>query len=73
MRTVPSAAHGKGLRWRARYVDDDGREHAKGFSTKAQATRWLSGVVSAQETGNYIDPQRAQRDPLRSAGPIHGP
>jgi integrase len=55
-RTVPSAADRQGMRWRARYVDDDGREHAKGFRTKAEATRWLNGVISAQETGTYIDP-----------------
>jgi hypothetical protein len=53
----PSVADGRGLRWRARYVDDDGREHAKGFRTKASATQWLNGVVATQETGNYIDPR----------------
>jgi integrase len=53
----PSAADGRGLRWRARYVDDDGREHAKGFRTKVSATQWLNGVIAAQETGNYIDPR----------------
>ena len=37
----PSASHGKGKRWRARYVDDRGREHAKGFARKVDATHWL--------------------------------
>ncbi len=55
--TVPSAVAGKGLRWRARYVDENGREHAKGFRTKALAQSWLNGVISAQETGTYIDPK----------------
>lgn len=54
--SVPSAAHGKGLRWRARYVDEQAKEHAKGFRTKAEATSWLNGVVAAQETGSYVDP-----------------
>ena len=45
------------MRWRARYVDDDGRERAKGFRTKAEATRWLNGIISAQETGTYINPK----------------
>ncbi|WP_082690208.1 site-specific integrase [Mycobacterium sp. M26] len=54
--TVPSKLDGKGLRWRARYVDEDGREHAKGFRTKTEATSWLNGIVAAQETGSYIDP-----------------
>lgn len=31
LETVPSANHGKGSRWRARYVGDDGRERAKGL------------------------------------------
>ena len=34
----PSANHGKGKRWRARYVDERGREHAKGFARKVDAT-----------------------------------
>ncbi len=29
--TVPSANDGKGSRWRARYVDERGQEHAKGL------------------------------------------
>jgi hypothetical protein len=37
MQTAPSASHGKGKRWRARYVDDEGKEHAKGFSRNADA------------------------------------
>jgi hypothetical protein len=56
-RIVPSAAHGSGKRWRARYVDDDGREHAQGFATKATAKDWLDGIVTAQVTGNYVDPE----------------
>lgn len=58
--TVPSAAYGKGLRWRARYVDEEGREHAKGFRTKTEATSWLNGIVAAQETGSYIDPAQGK-------------
>lgn len=54
--TVPSAASGKGLRWRARYVDENGKEHAKGFRIKTDATTWLNGIVAAQETGSYVDP-----------------
>lgn len=55
-RTVPSAAHGSGKRWRARYVDDDGREHARGFATKGDANGWLQTVMAALVTGNYVDP-----------------
>lgn len=55
--TVPSASHGKGSRWRARYVDDQGREHAKGFSRKVDAQAWLNGQVSDQVTGTWTDPK----------------
>lgn len=56
-KTVPSASHGKGSRWRARYVDDQGREHAKGFSRKVDAQAWLNGQVSDQVTGTWTDPK----------------
>lgn len=54
--TVPSAANGKGLRWRARYVDENGKEHAKGFGRKADAQNWLNKQVSDQVTGTWTDP-----------------
>ena len=53
----PSASHGKGKRWRARYVDDLGREHAKVFGRKADAQKWLDTVVSDQVTGMWTDPK----------------
>lgn len=53
---VPSANYGKGAHWRARYVDDQGREHAKGFGRKTDATNWLNKQVSDQLTGNWTDP-----------------
>ncbi|MGB3352587.1 MAG: site-specific integrase [Mycobacterium sp.] len=55
-RAVPSANHGKGSRWRARYVDDQGREHAKGFGRKTDAQAWLNKQVSDQVTGTWTDP-----------------
>ena len=54
--TVPSASAGRGSRWRARYVDDQGREHAQGFVRKADGQRWLNKQVSDQETGTWTDP-----------------
>ncbi|WP_234783129.1 tyrosine-type recombinase/integrase [Mycolicibacter sinensis] len=54
--TVPSANHGKGSRWRARYVDDLGREHAKAFGRKTDAQSWLNQQVSDQVTGRWTDP-----------------
>ena len=47
-RTVPSSEHGRGLRWRARYVDDEGREHAEVFARKADAQAWLDDEVTTE-------------------------
>lgn len=55
-----SARHGVGLRWRARYVDEDGREHAKSFAKKVDAQRWLDGFTAAVVTGQYVDPRAGQ-------------
>jgi integrase len=55
---VPSARHGKGLRWLARYVDDDGRERAKAFVRKVDAQQWLDSEVTAKlATGTFIAPE----------------
>ena len=44
-------------RWRARYRDDAGREHARHFTRKVDATRWLDEVTTAVVTGAYVDPK----------------
>jgi integrase len=54
--TVPSANHGKGSRWRARYVDDQGGEREKNFGRKTDAQTWLNKQVSDQVTGTWTDP-----------------
>lgn len=54
--TAPSANNGKGSRWRARYVDEHGREHVKAFRRKADAQQWLDQQVSDQVTGTWTDP-----------------
>ena len=60
--TVPSALHGRGSRWRARYVDGDGdgREHAKQFPIKAQAQRWLDRQTSTIVLGTHVAPRDAK-------------
>lgn len=58
-KTVPSAAHGRGSRWRARYVDDDGHEHEKLFRRKADAQTWLDNQVSDQVSGTWTDPAKS--------------
>ena len=57
--TVPSANAGKGKRWRARYVDESGREHAKVFARKVDAQRWLNGQITALGTGTHVPPRDA--------------
>jgi hypothetical protein len=57
-RTVPSARDGRGMRWRARYVDDLGREHTKAFTRKADAQGWLDNEITPSlATGTYVTPQ----------------
>ena len=47
-------------RWRARYRDEIGKEHAKHFTRKVDAQRWLDEVASAVVTGTYTDPDRSR-------------
>lgn len=54
--TLRPVNYGKGMRWRARYVDENGKEHAKGFGKKADAQNWLNKQVSDQVTGTWTDP-----------------
>ena len=56
-RTEQSASYGKGSRWRARYVDERGREHAKAFTRKADATRWLDRQTAAIVSGTHVAPR----------------
>jgi integrase len=43
--------------WRARYRDETGKEHAKHFSRKADAQRWLDQVTTAVVMGQDVDPR----------------
>ena len=43
-------------KWRARYRDPDGREHARHFDRKVDAQRWLDKVTVDLLTGRYVDP-----------------
>lgn len=44
-------------RWRARYRDEAGQEHAKHFARKLAAQRWLDEVTTSIVTGQYVDPR----------------
>ncbi len=56
-------AHGlpPGPDWRARYRDPAGREHARHFSRKVDAERWLVTVESSKMRGDYTDPALVAR------------
>jgi integrase len=43
-------------RWRARYRDESGREHARHFDRKVDAQRWLDEITASVVTGTYCHP-----------------
>ena len=57
---VRSSRHGKGRQWRARYFDAAGKEHARSFALKRDATTWLSEVTASIVTGQYVDPSASR-------------
>ncbi len=65
---TPSKLNGVGLRWRARYVDDDSREHTKRFRTKPEAVKYLAEITTSQVTGTYVAPKAG----LITVEAIHG-
>ena len=44
-------------RYRARYRDRSGKEHAKHFGRKVDAQRWLDEMTTALVTGSYVAPK----------------
>jgi len=44
-------------KYRARYRDEDGREHAKHFARRVDAQAWLDEVTAAIVTGTYVAPK----------------
>lgn len=54
MASVQKRPDGK---YRARYRDESGREHARHFDRRTDAARWLAEVTAAQVTGTYCDPK----------------
>ena len=58
---TPSARHGRGMRYLARYVGTDGREHTKSFRDKAkkQAEAWLREQSAAVVRGEWVDPSKS--------------
>jgi integrase len=54
MASIKKRDNGK---WRARYRDDSGKEHARHFDRKVDAQRWLDEVTTMVVTGAYVDPK----------------
>lgn len=44
-------------KWRARYRDEDGKEHAAHFDRKVDAQRWNDEATASLITGQYVDPR----------------
>ena len=57
MGSVQKRADGK---WRARYRDSAGREHARHFGRKVDAQRWVESQETAKSRGDWIDPTLSQ-------------
>jgi integrase len=55
-RKVRTARYDKGLRWRARYEDPDGKERSRSFAVKVMAEKFLTEVEHSKLSGSYRDP-----------------
>lgn len=44
-------------KWRARYRDETGREHAAHFERRVDGQRWLDEKTASIVTGQYVDPR----------------
>jgi integrase len=47
----------KSGKWRARYRDAAGREHARHFDRKVDGQQWLDQVTASVVRGDYVDPK----------------
>ena len=65
MASIKKRADGK---YRARYRDGAGKEHARHFERKVDAQRWLDEVTASMVTGQYVDPRRGGGDARRGPG-----
>lgn len=54
MASIKKRDNGK---WRARYRDSDGDEHARHFARKIDAQQWLDTVTASVVRGDYVDPK----------------
>ncbi len=52
-----TSRHGRGKRWRARWVDDQGRERTASFATETAAKQHVAAISSNLHRGEYVDPR----------------
>lgn len=57
MASIQKRDNGK---WRARYRDDAGKEHARHFVRKLDAQRWLDDETAGLVRGDWIDPRHGR-------------
>ena len=57
---VQTKRHGRGKRYRVRWVDHTSRERTKGFPLKREAQVFADTIKAAQTTGVYRDPAKAR-------------
>lgn len=53
MASIQKRPNGK---WRARYRDEEGREHSRHFERKVDASKWLGTITAGMLIGSYVDP-----------------
>jgi hypothetical protein len=56
----PRERCGRGLRWRARYRDAEGRQRSRSFAREPDAVRFLTLVQADLLRGSHIDPGRSR-------------
>lgn len=53
---VQTERHGKGRRWRARWLEPDGHERSRSFDRRADADRHIKAVEGDKLRGTYVSP-----------------
>jgi integrase len=64
----PTGRRGTGRRWKARYLDPDGRERSKAFARKVDAEKFLTTIGADLLRGTYLDPDAGKVTLRRYAG-----
>lgn len=55
-----TSRYGRGMRWRAVYVDPSGNEYTRAFRTKADAQGWLDSNTAAMVAGTWVEPGKSK-------------